>query len=139
MKVKSSEDASRNYKESIPKVAEKYKRGVQGTAGWQDAAKRGQGLYVEKMQDPEVLSRREKGLDAVSDEEWKRAAADKGTARIGQGMAAGADKQRRNAAPYLDTLRGLELPERTSDPMTNVTNRVGLIATTLHNQKKGAV
>ena len=136
MRVKSASEIDQAYKGGIGRAPANYQKGVQGTTGWKDAAIKGQALFEEKMRDPNTLARRAKGLQAVSDEEWKRNAVEKGAQRIGAGMTAGADKRTKNFEPYRAAMANLELPDRTSDPETNVTQRVGKIAVTLANLKK---
>jgi hypothetical protein len=92
-------------------------------------------LYEEQMRNAAVLSRREKGLAGVSDEDWKKAAVEKGAARIGAGMTAGADKRTKNFEPYRAELSAMSLESKTADPSTNVDRRVKPIAVRLHEKK----
>ena len=87
MKVKSQSDIKKNFESSTALVTDRYKTGVK-TAAWKDAAKDGQDLYEQMMADPAVLSRREKGIDRVSDEEWRTAAQEKGAPIIASRMKA---------------------------------------------------
>jgi len=136
MRVKSSAEIDANYKNSLGKVPENYKRGVSGVTDWKEKAIGGQALYQEQMSKPEVLSRREKGLQNVSNEEWKNKAQNVGATRIASGMAANADKRAKNFEPFRNELANMELPARTSDPRANVNNRVGMIAERLAELKK---
>lgn len=112
------------YESAIPVVAGRYKTGVEGTTGWKESAVAGQGLYVQRMQDSQVLARREKGLQKVTDQDWKNAALAKGVQRIGAGMQAGAAKQAQNYEPIRTALEQVSLQPRTADPMQNIDNRV---------------
>lgn len=104
-----------------------YKDGVQATTDWKAKALEGQDLYEAQMQNRTVLQRRVKGLQAVTDDDWKKNAAEKGSARIGvAGMTAGADKRTKNYEPYRKEIESIVLPARTADPMQNVQNRLAL-------------
>jgi hypothetical protein len=124
VKVKSRAIREANYRAAIPGVAAKYKNAVQATTGVIEAAKAGQGLYVERMTDSNVLARRLSGLNKVTDADWQNGAANKGASRIGPGMEAAASKQAANYDPIAQALEAVSLPPRTSDANTNIDNRV---------------
>jgi len=136
VRVKSAEAVDAAYKAAIPRVPGAYKAGVQATVDWKNSALEGQDLYEERMRDPAVLNRRRAGLEGVSEEEWKRKAADVGATRIGPGMQAGAAKRKAKWAPFREALVAVDLPPRTADPMANIDNRVKPIAQALINKKK---
>jgi len=73
----------------------------------------------------------------VSNAEWQAAAANKGAARIGPGMQAGADKRTRNFEPFRTAIESVTLPDRTTDPIANVDARVKPIVQALVDTKKG--
>lgn len=124
VKMPSKQAIEQAYRSAIPVVSGRYKTGVEGTQNWKQAAIDGQGLYVQKMQDTSVLARREKGLNKVSDADWKTGALNKGVSRIGPGMEAGAAKQSAGYEPIRAALESVNLPPRTADPMSNIDNRV---------------
>lgn len=124
VKIKSQAQIRAAYESAIPVVAGRYKVGVEGTNNWQSKAIEGQALYVTRMQDQSVLSRREKGLQKVSDAEWKQNALNKGVSRIGPGMQAGAGKQAANYEPIRLAIEATTLAPRTGDAMQNIDNRV---------------
>ena len=136
VKVKSKEEAARKYKDSIGRVPGNYRASVAKTTGVIAAAIAAEPLYKAKMEEALAAGRRAKALAQVTDEDWRRGAMEKGAARIGPGMSAGAGKQAKNWAPYHDTLASLELPARSADPMANVTARVGGVVQALVNKKK---
>lgn len=135
VEVKPLEEIKENFKQAAPLVPDRYKRGVR-RAKWQQAALDGQDLYEQQMTNPTVLSRRGKQIAKVSDEEWRRDAENKGGAIIGTRIAGAVDKQAAGFAPYRETLVNVSLPPRTTDVMTNVTNRVGAVAQAMANKKK---
>lgn len=124
VKTKSAEQAKKAWTDSIGRVPQRYAEGVQATTGFKEAALAGQTLYEQKMQDANVLARRQKGLEKSSDEDWKRGALQKGAQRIGQGMQAGQDKFATGIGRVISALQEVDLPPRVADPEANVLNRV---------------
>ena len=118
-----ADEAARRYTESIPDIVCK------------EPAKAGQSLYEEKMRDPNVLARRLKKIDRVSDEEFKSALVTKGAPRIATGMRAGGDKWEKNFSPYKDALEGVTLPAKTADPIANIDSRLKPVVQALVNKK----
>lgn len=136
VKMPSQAQIKSRYTGAIPIVPGRYKEGVNATTGFIDAAVKGQGLYEAKMQDPETLARRGKALSKLSDADWKNPASTLGAARIGPGMNASADDQARSYEPYRSALEGVSLPERTTDPIANIDNRVKPVVTAMVETKK---
>jgi len=134
VKVKSQSEIKKNYEASTSLVTERYKTGV-SSATWKEEAKGGQDLYESMMSDPDVLARREKGIDRVSDEEWRRAAADKGAPIIASRMKGASAKQAARFEPYRNVLESLSLEPRTADTDLNIDNRVKPIARAFRNKK----
>jgi len=135
MRVKSAKQITEKYETSIANVPAAYKMGVQATDDWKEKAISGQALYEEQMQNRAVLARRKKGLESVSNDEWKKGAVDKGATRIGAGMKAGSAKREARFEPYRKALEDMNLPARSADPMANIDNRVKPIAQKLHEIK----
>jgi hypothetical protein len=127
MKVKSQTEIKANFEQSTSIVTPRYTAGVT-TGNWKDPAIAGQGLYTQMMQNPNVLARREKGINKVSNEDWKSAAIKKGAGVIAARMKDASGKQATNFEPYRTALEGITLPAKTADPATNVLNRVTPIA-----------
>jgi len=131
-------EINKRWQDAIPRVAARYKAGVQGTTDWQPKALAGQKNYEARMSDTEVLARREKGIAKISNEDWKRKAADLGAARIGPGMKANQDKYSKGYGPHQAALAGLTLPEKTTDAMSNIDSRLKLVVKTLQDTKATA-
>ena len=127
MKVKSSAEIKANFEQSTAIVTPRYQKGV-ASANWKDPAIDGQDLYVQTMQNPTVLARREKGINKVSDEQWRSAATTKGAPVIAQRMKDASGKQVSGFEPYRVALENMTLPSKTTDPAQNVANRVTPIA-----------
>lgn len=126
----------RKWEGAIGRVGAAYQEGVQATSGFVDKAVQGQSLYEEQMARKEVLQRRARELQKISDEDWKRGAREKGAARIGPGMQASKEKFGAGISEVLSTIQGVSLPPKTSDPATNVANRVTPIAIALSKLKE---
>lgn len=134
VKVKSEAEIKKNYEDSAALVPSRFEAGVK-SASWQDAALQGQDLYVEQMTKPDILARRQAGIEKVSDESWKRNTVDKGKNIIGARMKAASDKQVAGYRPYREALQSVELPPRTSDPMQNLINRAGAVVEAMVKKK----
>jgi len=127
-----------NYTKGASANAEKLVKNFIATPGKVDAARSeaAEALYGEKVAAAVANKSRQKALSRVSESDVNAAMQATGAANYRSGTGRGADKQVRNVEPYLSALEGITLPARTSDPMTNVTGRVGLIAVTLSDLKK---
>ena len=138
MKIKSSAEISKKWDEAIGRVPAAYKEGVAGTTDWQEkaASDDAENLWKEKIAEAAARNARQKAVSAVSNEEWRSAAVNKGSARIGAGMTAAKAKRAAKFEPYRSAIEGLSLPAKTADPTANVTNRVIPIAVALSDLKK---
>lgn len=121
------QQAQANYQNSIAVVPERYEAGVQG-ADWKTAvsseqAKRNWADGITAAMQNDSWRR---GVEGVSNEAWKNAAATKGRNSIAEGMRMGADKYVRNFQPVLEAMNQAAgtLPPRTSDYRQNITARV---------------
>jgi len=135
VKVKPESEAKKNYEDSTALVPTRFEAGVK-SATWQSEAKAGQDLYEAQMARPEILARRDKGIDKVSDEKWRTTTVEKGKSIIGSRMKAASDKQITNFRPYREVLTSVDLPPKTADPMANLMNRAGAIVKALVDKKK---
>ncbi len=139
VKVKSSADIAKNWEDAIGRVPAAYKKGVSATNDWAEKASSDEAetLWKEKIDEAAAAKRRQKAVSAVSNEDWKRAASEKGAARIGAGMTAAKSKRTANFEPYRSALEGVQLPPRSADPMANIDARVKPIVAALVETKKG--
>jgi hypothetical protein len=117
-------------------VPEAYKSGVSNAQNVIERSRQAEDLWATRVTAAAASRAREKGLANVSDADWKKAAMEKGSSRIASGMQASKGKFSDRMGRVLSTLNGIELPPRTDDVMANVTNRVGTIASVLHNEFK---
>lgn len=139
VKIKSSAEIAKKWDEAIGRVPGAYKSGVAATTDWAEKATsdEAENLYKEKLAESMAAGRRQKALGAVSNEEWKKAAVDKGSARIGAGMSAAKGKRTSNFEPYRSAIEGVSLPPKTADAMANIDARVKPIVNALVETKKG--
>jgi len=138
MKIKSQAEISKKWGDAIGRVPGAYKAGVAATNDWQEkaASDDAENLWKERIDEAAARKARQKAIGAVSNEDWKSAAVNKGSARIGAGMTAAQGKRAQKHEPYRAAIEGMTLPPKTSDPAQNVTNRVIPIAVTLSELKK---
>ncbi len=135
VKVKSQSQIEANYKSAAGKAGTAYAAAIDSVV-WQGPSQQGQDLYVQQMQNPEVLARRSSGIAKVSDTEFKAALRAKGAPVIAGRMSAAAGKMAQNFAPYRSALESLTLVARTADPMTNVDNRVKPVVQAMVDTKR---
>jgi len=133
IQVKPQSEITENYVAGAGKAPAKYKKGIERTKDWKAKAIAGQGNYETAMRDERTLKRRAEKLEAVDENEWKRQAAGKGAERIGKGMIDAKDKQARGYAPVRAALDGMEIPDRTTDPDTNIDQRLKAV---VHAQRR---
>jgi len=138
VKVKSSAEIAKKWDEAIGRVPAAYKAGIAATSDWAEKASSNdaEDLWKQKIDEAAAAKRRQKAVSAVSNEEWKRAASEKGSARIGAGMSAAKQKRTANFEPYRTALEGVSLPARTADPMSNIDARVKPIVSALVDTKR---
>ena len=126
-----------NWKGAQSIVRGRYEQGVrQPRRSWQAGAVASESLYQQKLQESFADQRRVKGLQKVSDGEWSKAAAEKGAARIVDGMQKAEPKFSAGIGDVISKLESITLPPRVADVAANVTNRVVPIAMGLHELKK---
>lgn len=137
MKIKSLDISKKNYIASATEAQSRFKDGI-ADADWKTNASspEAEALYATKVQEAISNQSRRKGIEDVSNEEWKQKALSKGGNRIASGMKGGSDDWQRGYSPYHSTIASLELPPRTADAVQNVINRVVPIVEALVAKKK---
>ena len=138
MKIKSQAEISKKWGDAIGRVPAAYKAGVAATTDWQEkaASDDAETLWKTKIDEAAARKARQKAVSAVSNEDWRSAAVNKGSARIGAGMTAAQGKRSAKHEPFRAAIEGMTLPPKTADPAQNVTNRVIPIAVALSELKK---
>jgi len=138
VKIKSSAEIAKKWEDSIGRVPAAYKSGIGRTTDWAEKASsdEAENLWKEKIDQAAAAKRRQKAVSAVSNEEWKKQAGEKGAARIGAGMTAAKAKRTSNFEPYRSAIEGVSLPPKTADPMANIDARVKPVVNALVETKK---
>ena len=139
VKIKSSADIAKKWEDAIGRVPAAYKSGVGRTTDWAEKASSddAENLWKQKIDEAAAVKRRQKAVSQVSNEEWKKQASEKGSARIGAGMTAAKGKRTSNFEPYRSAIEGVSLPAKSADPMANIDARVKPIVSALVETKKG--
>jgi len=108
-------------------IGPRYRDGVQ-SADWQTnaASQQAETNYAEGVQRAVAAGTRRAGILAVSNEQWRQAAIEKGVPIIGQRVQAGIAKYTQNFGPILQAMNSAadNLPPRTTSPSQNITNRM---------------
>ena len=134
--TKSLDQTRKNWEGAIGRVPAAYSNGV---ASARDVIAKGvaaEDLYAQKVQEAVSSRRRARKLQEVSDDQWRKAAQDKGASRIGPGMTASKDKFASGISTVLSTIQGVSIAPRSADPMANVDNRVKPIVAALAKLKE---
>jgi len=138
VKVKSQATIEKNYRDAAGTAGARYAASIDSVT-WNAEARAGQDLYVQQMQNAEVLARREAGISKVSDTEFRAAMRSKGAPTIAGRMAAAAGKMAAKYAPFSAALSSLTLPARVADPMQNIDNRLKPVVKLMVDTKKAQV
>lgn len=125
-----------NWEGAIGTVPAKYKKGIAEATNVIEKSRAAEDTWVAAIQDAASRRAREVGLADVSDADWKRAADEKGGARIGAGMTASKEKFGRGISEVLSTIQGVSIGSRTLDPEANVDARVKPIVRALYDMKR---
>jgi hypothetical protein len=125
--MKSAAAIAQAYKEAQGRAGTNYKAAISATPNdvWKAGAIESQARYVERVTSPETHARRLAAIQKTDD--WQKASIEKGAANIARGMAYGEQKRTANYEPVRQKLEGLQLPPKTTDPYTNLTNRAGAV------------
>lgn len=131
VETKSTSDSVDAWEGAIPGIPGSYRRGIDAASDVVRKMIAAEDLWVDAVIKAANEERRSKGLEGLTDSEWKRLTRDKGATRIGPGMRAAVDKFRDGIGDVLDALKEVDLPDRTTDPMANIDNRVKPIVSRL--------
>jgi len=114
----------KNWEGSIGVIPGRYRSGVEATNNWKARATAGDDLWKTRTSEAIANNSRQKGLDKVSDSDWKNNALGKGASRIGPGIRAAVADYSKGMAAVLSAIESVSLPDRVADPEQNVINRV---------------
>ncbi len=123
IKTKGAQAASAAWDAAIPRVGPAYKAGIERTTGWKEAAIAGEENYGAGVQRAVAERSRAAGIEAISETKWKTGATKLGAERIGRGMEEAKQEYATNITKVIGVLESVDLPARTQDAATNITNR----------------
>ena len=125
VKVKDLTTSKANYAGSASEAVRRWKQEIP-KAEWRNAALSPSAVELHRVKTIEALDagRREKGIEAVSDAEWRTRTLQKGGSSMGTAMTQSADKWAQKYSPYRSALEALDLPDKTADAMQNIDNRL---------------
>ena len=136
VKTKGVDATRKNWEGAIGRVPAAYKDGVQRATNQNENAIAAEALYKEAVIKAANEGARVKGLQKSSTAEWKRRASEVGSTRIGAGMTASKDKFGKGITDVISTIESTSIGDRTTDPMSNIDNRVKPIAKALYDMKR---
>jgi len=137
VKVKDTTTAKANYAGSSSEAVRRWKQEIP-KAEWKAASLSAGAVDLHRVKTIEALDagRREKGIEAVSDAEWRSRTLSKGGSTMASAMNQSADKWAAKTQPYLDAMKSVDLPAKTADPMQNIDNRQKPVVQALVDTKK---
>jgi len=133
--VKPLADAKKHFEEIIPKIPERYEAEVK-RAAWRDPAIEGEDLFKEAMAVVIAEELRRKGIEKLTDDQWRSTTVEKGKPIIGTRIRARLDVWATNWSPYRSALEAVELPAKVIDWEANIDARVKPIVRALKEKKK---
>jgi hypothetical protein len=127
MVMKTSEEAKANFSSAIAYIPSRYQAGVQ-KADWltpakSDAAERN---FADGVGKAVAGKTRQRAIGAMSNDDWKNAAVNKGVPIIGSRIQAALDKWHANWSPIYAQVQSAvtALPPSTTDYMANINARL---------------
>lgn len=127
MTHKTKEEARANLEAAVAYIPARYVSGV-NKADWLNPAKspQAEANYAAGVQSAVSKKTRQKAIGKMSNEDWRKAAAEKGGAVIGTRLAANLDKWLTNWGGLYDQVISVvgALPPKTTDFMANINNRL---------------
>lgn len=111
--VRDSAAAAKRFADRAQGAVKEYTDGVK-TAGsrWKDGAVANKDNYTNGVQAAITRGAYEAGINEAGASKYQDRASTTGAQRFGPGAAAAAPEWQKKTQPYLDTLRGLDLPPK---------------------------
>jgi len=127
MVIKTKEEARANFEAAIAYIPARYSAGV-SKADWLTAAKSDQAEknYAAGVQQAIANKTRQKAISALTNDDWKNAALNKGAPVIGERIRAALGTWAANWGPMYDQVASkvATLPAKTPDWRANINNRL---------------
>lgn len=127
MVLKTKEEARANFEAAVAYIPDRYRAGIE-KADWFTPASSDQAEknYAQAVGDAVAKKSRQKGVKKVTNEDWKKAAREKGAPIIGARISAAIPKWEANWGPMYDQVVSKvgTLPPKTTDFRANITARL---------------
>ncbi len=134
--IKPLETIVKKWTTVTPQRTDDYRVGVQNPRRrWSEATTLAADAWQAGVQQAIANGTWQAGIARAGDAKWQSGCLNVGAQRWAQGVAAAGDAYRQGFAPYVDVIRGVELPARGAKGDPRNIERVRVIATALHNAK----
>lgn len=136
IRIKDTASIAKKFVSRAGVAGKDYEEGVK-TAGadWEAGARAGAQNYRQAVTEAAADGRFEKGIAAAGAAKFVAKAATLGATRYGPGVQASEQEYSKGVQPYLDSLKGLELPARR--PRGQNSERANAVAMRLHQLRVG--
>lgn len=136
IRIKDTGSLAKKFVQRASAASKDYEEGVKASgADWEAGARNGAENYRIAVTQAASEGRFEKGVAAAGSAKFVARAASLGAQRFGPGVQASEGEWAKGAAPYLDALKGLELPARR--PRGQNADRANAVAQRLHQMRVG--
>jgi hypothetical protein len=113
IRVKDTATIAKKFVRNASAAAGDYKIGVEAAgADWESNARAGEGNYEAGVQQSIADKRFSKGIAAAGQQKYVQRASSLGAQRFPTGVGAAEGEFAKGAQPYLDALKGMDLPPR---------------------------
>lgn len=135
IKVKSVERAAEKFLSRASVAGPDYSFGIKDTGDWDVKAKAGKEAFEAGMADAIARDARTKGIEKAGNAKWQSKAIALGVKRFPEGVRAAKADYIREVGPYLEVIRGLELPPRGPKGSPENFERSRVVGEALRNKK----
>ena len=136
VKTKGIERSTQNWKSGVAGASGRYTEGINATNDWQEKAVAAKTAYEQGIQKSIANNSRERGLQRVSNSEWKQKAATKGSQRWAPGVNAAEADYRKGMQGVLSVIESVPEHVKTGDIETDVRETTIKIAKALRAAKE---
>lgn len=136
IRIKDTGSLARKFVTRAGAATKDYEEGVKAAgADWEKGARDGADNYRTAVTQAAAEGRFERGVAAAGSAKFVNRASTLGAQRFGPGVQAAEAEWAKGAAPYLDALKGMELPPRR--PRGQNAERANAVAQRLHQMRVG--
>jgi hypothetical protein len=136
VEIKSVDEIAEKWKRVTPGRSADYEAGIKNPRkSWEDGAIDAEGAYQAGVQDAINRKAFSGGIRNAGNAKWQRKSLDVGVGRFGPGVQAAGEDMKKGIAPFVDTIRGVSLPDRKAKGDPGNIDRVRILADALHKKK----